>query len=198
MTRNYINNPDFLKALIEHKKMREEAIENGKKEPRISNYIGECFMKIAERLARKPNFSSYTFKDEMIGYAIENCMIAYKNFNPDKYQNPFAYFTRVIAWAFIRKIKLEKRQLYIKYKAIQQFGILDYEMLSSSDDENKLVQFDTYENISEYIDKYEQSMEKKKDKKPKGVEKFLSNDTSEEVESDFIDNLVDELEKEVE
>jgi len=190
MRDHYINNPDFLKALIEHKRLRDLAEETGTKEPRIPNYIGECFIKIADRLARKPNFASYTFKDEMISDAIENCMMYYRNFNPEKSKNPFAYFTQIIYYAFLRRIIKEKKELYVKYKATEQFGIFEHDLLSEEGDEHKLAQFSTYENISEYIEKFEQGLKKKKEKKPKGVEKFLQ--VEETVEQDS-ENVVDEI-----
>lgn len=168
---HYINNASFLAALIEHKAKCVEAKELGKPEPRIQNYVGECFIKIADRLSRKPNFAGYTFKDEMISDAIENCMLYFRNFNPDKSKNPFAYFTQIIYYAFLRRIIKEKKQLYVKYKATEHFGLIDSGQLFDSDNEHNMSQFQNYENISEYIEKFEQSMKKKK--KLKGIEKFL-------------------------
>ena len=107
--KNYINNPDFLQALIEHKEKKK----TNPNEP-IPRYIGECFMKIAEGLSHKPNFINYTYRDEMMGDAIENCLMYFDNFNPEKSKNPFAYFTQIIYYAFLRRIHREKKQTYIK------------------------------------------------------------------------------------
>jgi hypothetical protein len=170
--KHYINNADFLAALVEYRKSCDEAKKNDKEDPRIPNYIGECFLKIAEHLSRKPNFISYSFRDEMISDGIENCLMYFRNFDPTKSSNPFAYFTQIIYFAFLRRIMKEKKQLYVKYKATEQFGILDeYEMYEDSDGHMK--QFQMYDNISEFIFNFEESKRKKKEGKVKGLEKFI-------------------------
>jgi hypothetical protein len=170
--KHYINNADFLAALVEYRKSCDEAKKNDKEDPRIPNYIGECFLKIAEHLSRKPNFISYSFRDEMIADGIENCLMYFRNFDPTKSSNPFAYFTQIIYFAFLRRIMKEKKQLYVKYKATEQFGILDeYEMYEDSDGHMK--QFQMYDNISEFIFNFEESKRKKKEGKVKGLEKFI-------------------------
>jgi len=176
-TKNYINNEDFLKALVDYKAQSKEAKENNLPKPIIPNYIGECFMKIAEGLSHKPNFINYTYRDEMMSDGIENCLMYFENFDETKSKNPFAYFTQVIYFAFLRRIQKEKKQLYVKYKATELFGILDeFEMLESEDGSSK--QFELYDNISEFIETYEDARKAKKAekeaaKKPKGVEKFM-------------------------
>jgi hypothetical protein len=167
--KNYINNADFLNALVEYKQ-RKQLNEN---EP-IPNYIGECFMKIAEGLSHKPNFINYTYRDEMICDGIENCLMYFENFDPEKSKNPFAYFTQIIYFAFLRRIAKEKKQTYIKYKATEQFGILDeFEMLESDDGTTR--QFEMYDNLSEFIENFEvtQKAKKKKVTKKKGLELFI-------------------------
>lgn len=174
-TKHYVNNADFLAALIEYKRKCDEAKSNKKTEPQIPNYIGECFLKIADHLSRKPNFISYSFRDEMIADGIENCLMYFRNFDPDKSKNPFAYFTQIIYYAFLRRIMKEKKQLYVKYKATEQFGILDeHEMFEDSDGNMK--QFQLYDNISEFIHTFEENKRKKKEGKTKGLEKFLEED----------------------
>ena len=171
-TKHYVNNADFLAALIEYKKQCDEAKKKNKSEPPIPNYIGECFLKIADHLSRKPNFISYSFRDEMIADGIENCLMYFRNFDPDKSKNPFAYFTQIIYYAFLRRIMKEKKQLYVKYKATEQIGILDeFEMLEDSDGNYR--QFELYDNISEFIHNFEESKRKKKEGKTKGLEKFI-------------------------
>jgi len=176
-TKNYINNEDFLKALAEYKAKAKEAKDKKLPAPVIPNYIGECFMKIAEGLSHKPNFINYTYRDEMIADGIENCLMYFANFDETKSKNPFAYFTQVIFYAFLRRIQKEKKQLYIKYKATEMFGVLDeFEMLESEDGSTR--QFELYDNIGEFIENYEIAKKNKKDekdakKKPKGLEKFI-------------------------
>ena len=82
--------------------------------PPVTNYIGECFLKIATHLSYRPNFINYTYRDEMISDGIENCLQYVKNFNPEKSSNPFAYFTQIIYYAFLRRIQKEKKQTHVK------------------------------------------------------------------------------------
>jgi hypothetical protein len=172
-TKNYINNSDFLKALADYKAKCVEAENNKKSKPPIPNYIGECFMKIAEGLSHKPNFINYPMREDMIGDGIENCLMYFSNFDPTKSSNPFAYFTQIIYYAFLRRIQKEKKQLYVKYKATEHYGILDeFEMMESED--GSTVQFEMYDNIAEFIETYEDAKKNKKMViKPKGIEKFL-------------------------
>ena len=174
MAKHYVNNADFLAALIKYHDDCKSAKNNNTPEPKIPDYIGECFLKIAEHLSRKPNFISYTYRDEMIADGIENCLQYFNNFDPSKSKNPFAYFTQVIYFAFLRRIQKEKKQLYVKYKATEQFGILDeHEMMEFED--GTTVQFEMYDNIAEFIENYEDAKKNKKDlaNKKKGVEKFF-------------------------
>ena len=171
--KHYINNPDFLQALIDYKKAQKDNKKAKLPPPPIPNYIGECFMKIAEGLSHKPNFINYTYRDEMMADGIENCLMYFDNFDPTKSKNPFAYFTQIIYYAFLRRIQKEKKQTYVKYKATEQMGILDeFELLELEDGTSK--QFELYDNIAEFIENYEEAKENKKAvKKPKGIEKFL-------------------------
>jgi hypothetical protein len=118
-------------------------------------------MMIAENLSHRPNFLSYTFRDEMISDAIENCVMYVDNFDPTKSQNPFAYFTQIVYYAFLRRIQKEKTQLYVKYKATESVGVLD-EYHQNEDDDGHTRQFELYENISEFIENYENSRKIKK------------------------------------
>ena len=139
--KHYVNNADFLQALIDYKKKCDEAEQSKKPEPQIPNYIGECFIKLAEGLARRPNFYGYTYKDEMVSDGIENCLMYFENFDPSKSSNPFSYFTTVIWYAFLRRIDKEKKQMYIKCKATEQMGILDeYEIQEQLEVDDQSVQ----------------------------------------------------------
>jgi len=119
---HYVNNKEFLAALIKYREDIEIAEIKGNPKPPISRYIGECFLKIANHLSFKPNFVNYMFKEDMISDGIENCVQYVHNFNPEKSQNPFAYFTQIIHYAFLRHIQREKRQLDIKNKIIERSG----------------------------------------------------------------------------
>jgi len=172
---HYVNNKELYAAFVEYKKKYNHAVENNLTLPKIPNYIGECFLKIAEHLSRKPNFISYTYRDEMISDGVENCIMYFRNFDPAKSKNPFAYFTQIIYYAFLRRIMREKKQLYVKYKATQQFGLLD-EGEMFEDENGNMKQFELYDNISEFIHNFEENKKKKKEKKAEGLETFLQDD----------------------
>ena len=133
---HYVNNKEFLEALIVYRnKVREAARKENPDitedelkhwrspdKPQIPRYIGECFLKIATHLSYKTNFINYLFIDDMISDGIENCVQYILNFNPEKSQNPFAYFTQIIHYAFLRRIQKEKKQLEIKNKILGKTG----------------------------------------------------------------------------
>ena len=120
---HYVNNKEFLAALIKYREDREIAQIQDKPRPVIPRYIGECFLKIANHLSYRPNFINYTYRDDMISDGIENCLQYMSNFNPEKSNNPFAYFTQIIYYAFIRRIQKEKKQMQVKSKLIQNAGV---------------------------------------------------------------------------
>ena len=118
---HYVNNKEFYEALVEYNKKLEHAKSNGLPKPRISNYLGDCFLRIASHLAYKPNFVNYMFKDDMICDGIENCVQYIDRFDISR-SNPFAYFTQIVYYAFLRRIAKEKKQLEIKTKIIERSG----------------------------------------------------------------------------
>ena len=130
---HYVNNKEFLAALITYREDVEIARLQDKTKPVIPRYIGECFLKIANHLSFKPNFVNYMFKEDMISDGIENCVQYIHNFDPEKSRNPFAYFTQIIHYSFLRRIQREKRQLEIKNKIIEKYGYSEV-----FDDSNKI------------------------------------------------------------
>ena len=101
--KNYINNKTLYGAMIHYKNDLKEAVSNGKDKPIVPKYIGESILLICNNLAKKPNFSGYTYKQDMISDGVIDCISAVDNFDPDRTNNPFAYFTQ-IAWnAFLRR-----------------------------------------------------------------------------------------------
>lgn len=179
-TVHYVDNEKFLQTLIQYKKDVRKAKRNKEPKPPIPNYIGECFLKIAEHLSYRPNFMNYSFRDEMIADAIENCLMYFENFDPEKSKNPFAYFTQIVFYAFLRRISKEKKQQYVKYKSLENSRIFDN--LTSEDMETLLSENNTkflkpneiYDNMSEFIENFEQTrkIKKVKNSKVKGVEEF--------------------------
>jgi hypothetical protein len=122
---HYVDNQKFLAAIIEYKRRVDVAKEKGLDKPRVNDYIGGCFLKIANHLSFRPNFINYMYKDDMICDGIENCIQYIDNFNPEKSKNPFAYFTQIVYYAFLRRIAKEKRQMDIKDKIIDKYGYSD-------------------------------------------------------------------------
>ena len=142
---HYVNNKELLEALIVYRAKVANAKENDLPKPRITNYLGECFLKIATHLSYKPNFVNYMFREDMICDGIENCVQYIKNFDPEKSSNPFAYFTQIIHYAFLRRIQKEKRQMDIRAKIIERSG---YEEVMSADGDFNASDYNTIkENI---------------------------------------------------
>ena len=159
---HYVNNADFLAALIKYHEDCAIAKKENTQEPDIPNYVGECFLKIAEHLSRKPNFFSYSFRDEMISDGIENCLMYFRNFDPDKSKNPFAYFTQIIYFAFLRRIQKEKKQQATKYKLMEN---IDIDMLIAHSDGNEEFANSIVEMMRKQVDNID--IDKRTVKKPK-------------------------------
>jgi DNA-directed RNA polymerase specialized sigma24 family protein len=120
---HYVDNKEFLIAMSAWLVLVKEAQEMDEGRPPLTEYIATCFLKIAENLSRKANFIKYSYRDDMIGDAIENCILYAHNFNPEKSSNPFSYFTQIIYFAFLRRIEKEKKQLFIKYKLAEEMDV---------------------------------------------------------------------------
>ena len=120
---HYVDNKKFLQAMVDWRSKVQKAEDNKRKKPVVTNYIGECFLKIANHLSYRPNFINYTYRDDMISDGIENCLQYMNNFNSEKSSNPFAYFTQIIYYAFIRRIQKEKKQQDVKAKLISNTGV---------------------------------------------------------------------------
>lgn len=172
---HYVDNKKFYEEIVKYKQACAEAEAKGLVPPRLTNYIGECIYKIADKLSYKPCFMNYSFRDEMVDDGIENCIMYFKDFDPNKTQNPFAYFTQVIYYAFLRRIAKEERNRYTTYKYFQETVVnsVGSEMLVDSDD-NHLLPAQMYDNISEFMDKFEkrENEKKKKRKEMKGLQRF--------------------------
>jgi len=156
---NYINNADFYKAICEYQTKYKDAVANDEKLPIIPNYIGECIMKIANKLSYSNNgkmsFINYTYRDEMVEDAIENCIKAIHSFNPEVTSNPFSYFTQICFFAFLRRIATERKQTYIKNKMIvdtitSSYGLYDQE--DSDDTHSFKNEFLEYMNLHQNFD----------------------------------------------
>ncbi len=134
---HYVNNKEFLAAMVEYKKSVNKAKRTKENKPKVPDYIGECFLKIANHLSYRPNFINYTYRDDMISDGIENCLQYLDNFNPAKSNNPFAYFTQIIYYAFVRRIQKEKKQVTIKQRMIMEANYDDMTLQPGEDREFK-------------------------------------------------------------
>jgi len=167
---HYVDNKKFLEAMKEWKNRCKEAEEEGEPQPPVTNYIGECFLKIANHLSYRPNFINYTYREEMISDGIENCLQYVHNFNPEKSDNPFAYFTQIIYYAFLRRIQKEKKQAHVKNKIIENMNV-DMMLIQDDGDSSTPNPYADYlqKNFLPEEDVYKP---KKKKDKPKGLELF--------------------------
>ncbi len=166
---HYVDNKKFFNEMVIWKKAVKEAEETEEPRPPVTEYIGRCFLEIAENLSKKPNFMNYVFKDDMVGDGIENCILYAHNFDPKKSKNPFSYFTQIIYYAFLRRIEKEKKQAYIKYK-----------MMKINDEEGDLTRWIKEKDFEEYNSQYnkfdiltDSDIEKLEPKKKKRKKKFL-------------------------
>ena len=134
---HYVNNKEFLQAMIDYRKSVNKAKREKRNKPPVTDYIGSCFLKIANHLSYRPNFINYTFRDDMISDGIENCLQYLDNFNPKTSNNPFAYFTQIIYYAFVRRIQKEKKQVTIKNRLITESNYDDMTLQPGEDKEFK-------------------------------------------------------------
>ena len=164
---HYIDNKEFHAAMIAWKELCKEAEEAGEEKPQVTNYIGECFLKIANGLSYRPNFINYTYRSEMVSDGIENCLQYIHNFDPDKSKNPFAYFTQIIYYAFLRRIQKEKKHLFVKFKMTEQTNLFDttaavqeHDTTKNFKDEIKVSEW-TQQYMNEFISDFETNKRRK-------------------------------------
>ena len=166
---HYVDNKLFFAEMEKWKSEINESDEVDDLPPMVTEYMGECFYKIATHLSYRPNFINYTYREEMIGDGIENCIRYAKNFNPEKSKNPFAYFTQIIYYAFIRRITKEKKQTAIKQKIIDNTSTKTYDIMEGDDD----VYANTYmEFLRDNLEEKDIPKQKRK-KSKKGIEHFI-------------------------
>jgi hypothetical protein len=161
----YIDNNKMLGEITKYVEVHKNNEAEKKPLPQLNDYLGKCFLDIATNLALKYNFASYKFKDEMISDGYFDCVRYAHKFDNTKTKNPFAYFTQICWYAFIRKIQKEKKALYIKYKAIDNSEIFG-QLHSQSDPDDKMIIDDigysegARENMQNFIRDYEKKHSK--------------------------------------
>jgi hypothetical protein len=183
-TVHYVDNQKFYQEILNHKNKVSEAREKGIEDPRLPNYIGECIWKIASKLANKPCFINYSYRDEMISDGIENCILYFNDYNPAIGKNPFAYFTQVIYFAFLRRINKEEKNRYIIYKNFQETIINNGHAGHLVDgDDNHVMTVNLYDNINDFMERFEKKEAVKKEKRKiakEGLIKFYEEENDEQ------------------
>mgnify|MGYP003117707280 CR=1 FL=1 len=169
-TEHYVDNKVFLEEMKKYRKKVLSARKRNRRDPPINDYIGECFLKIANHLSYRPNFINYTYKEDMISDGIENCLTYVANFDPEKSNNPFAYFTQIIYYAFIRRIQKEKKQVTIKHKLIMDANYDDVSLQPGDDSEFK----NQFREFLQKNTRIEEEPKKEKKKKKTRVKKSTS------------------------
>ena len=176
---HYVDNKKLYAEMVKFIAAYRESVANDTPKPKVPEYIGEAIIKIATRLANRPNFIGYTYKEEMIGDGIENVLAYIHNFNPDKHNNPFAYFTMIISNAFLRRLEKKKKQTYIKHKMLERNYLNNTLTDNSEDDPHVSIDINTDGRLDNLINRFEKKPNKKK--KVKGLEKFLDEDVTDKV-----------------
>ena len=168
---HYIDNKEFHAAMIAWKELCKEAEEAGEEKPQVTNYIGECFLKIANGLSYRPNFINYTYRSEMVPDGIKNCLQYIHNFNPEKSKNPFAYFTQIIYYAFIRRIQKEKKQTHVKHKMIEKQSYEYFTTMEGDDTPYSVGGFDAINMLPD--EAVYKPKKKEQSTKTEGLENFM-------------------------
>ncbi len=187
---HYINNKEFSLAVVEYVKSATAAKEKNKTVPVVTDYIARCFIKIAEGLSHRPNFVRYTYREEMVMDAVENCLKAIGNYNLEaatRTGNPngFAYFTQISWYAFLRRIAKEKKQQDIKLKYMTSSGIEEYIVSDGDAQTNSVVGAfidtlkDRIDKVKEKDDLFKDYVEKEKKKMKRGKNVTADSDLSE-------------------
>ena len=184
---HYVNNKEFSLSVVEYVKKVETAKENCTAIPVVTDYIATCFLKIAEGLSHKSNFIRYTYREEMVMDAVENCLKAILNYNIEAATrtgnpNAFAYFTQICYYAFLRRIAKEKKQQDIKFKWIEKAGVDEFISALSGDDIDSFDNFDFIDELRSRIDRVKEAdrelkefAKKEKVKEKAGIELFMGN-----------------------
>lgn len=192
MATHYVNNAEMLEAIKRYKDEIQLARGEGREDPRIPEYIGECILKIATRLSHKANFINYSYREDMILDGIENCMVCINSFDTSKSSNPFSYFTQVIYFAFLRRIAKEKKQSYIRGKLIQEMAFESFDIQGHDEDNDFANAYMAFvQSHQNFDDSFIKKKEKVKEKKPQqSLESFIDSDIDNEINiADIIENL---------
>tara|TARA_A100001515_G_scaffold144848_2_gene150336 strand:- start:620 stop:1213 length:594 start_codon:yes stop_codon:yes gene_type:complete len=184
---HYVNNAEFSQAVVEYVTQVQEAKKQESTLPIVPDYIASCFLRIAEGLSHKSNFIRYTYREEMVMDAVENCLKAIENYNLEAATrtgkpNAFAYFTQITWYAFLRRIAKEKKQQDIKLKYLTRSGIENFIDNELGDETSQQVVGAFVDTLRDRIEKVrftdniikEEVIKEKKRRKSKSVDSDLS------------------------
>jgi hypothetical protein len=167
MANDYVDNKRLFDEMVKYTEAYHKAKAEGKQPPRVNNYIGECIWQIANNLSTIRQFVGYSYRDEMIGDGIENTLRYLHNFNPEKSKNPFAYFTQIIYYAFLRRIDKEKKQAYIRYKSMENSIAMNTLVHMPVEDANHfhmVISTLNMDKMNDMAERFESRLKTKKDK----------------------------------
>lgn len=177
--RHYVNNQDLYSAIVTHRELVSLAKSKGTPLPRISEYIGECVKLLCTRMGRRSNWGGYSYREEMVGDAIIDCLCAIEKFDPDKGKNPFGYLSRVAWRAFIRRLHKEKKESYIKH--VNFINELSAGSMDAGEHETMKRHLDySRDLVASYEKKITDGRAKRSGAAPPGVEAFVEVDTGPE------------------
>jgi hypothetical protein len=155
---HYVNNAEFSQAVVDYVTLVEQAKKSQTTIPKVPDYVAQCFLRIAEGLSHKANFIRYTYREEMVMDAVENCLKAISNYNLEAATrtgkpNAFAYFTQISWFAFLRRIAKEKKQQDVKMKYLTQSGIENFIINEHGDEMSQQVVDAFVDTLRDRIDK---------------------------------------------
>ena len=155
---HYVNNADFSAAVVEYVTVVQKAKADEINLPIVPDYIAQCFLKIAEGLSHKSNFIRYTYREEMVMDAVENCLKAIENYNLEAATrtgkpNAFAYFTQISWYAFLRRIAKQKKQQDIKFKYLTNSGVEAFMDVGAAGEFQNIVASNFVDQLKDRIDK---------------------------------------------
>ena len=158
---HYVNNKEFSQAVVDYVKTADAAKARGEEPPIIPDYIAKCFLRISEGLSHKQNFIRYTYREEMVMDAVENCLKAIGNYDVEAATrsgnpNAFAYFTQISWYAFLRRIAKEKKQYDVKQKFLAESGLEAFIVNDANDPESTVA-------IAHFVDELRDRIDKVKD-----------------------------------
>jgi hypothetical protein len=161
--KHYVDNVKFCEALTAYRTACIKAEKRKRETPQISDYIGECFLKIATHLSRRPNFAGYSYREDMVSDGVENCLRYVRNFDPKKSKNPFSYFTQIIYYAFLRRLQAERKVQYTKYRVAERMVIdQDLATMPGYDRSNLDTAFLDHANVQDFVKAFDERKSKQR------------------------------------